>query len=58
MCESTLYDCKDFVFCFSELEFVRRDVRDDFDFIDNGSSVAHSENNSPMPGRYLNFSSS
>ncbi|KAI5754840.1 hypothetical protein M8J77_012004 [Diaphorina citri] len=36
------------------LEFVRRDVRDDFDFIDNGSSVAHSENNSPMPGKKMN----
>lgn len=37
----------------SGLEFLRRDLREDFDFIDNGSSVAQSENNSPMPGLWL-----
>uniref|UniRef100_A0A8D8YSH4 Uncharacterized protein n=1 Tax=Cacopsylla melanoneura TaxID=428564 RepID=A0A8D8YSH4_9HEMI len=36
------------------LDFLRRDLRDDFDFIDNGSSVGQSENNSPMSGKKLN----
>ncbi|KAL1465548.1 hypothetical protein WDU94_005105 [Cyamophila willieti] len=36
------------------IEFLRRDLREDFDFIDNGSSVGQSENNSPMSGKKLN----